>query len=76
MRTTIEFDADVAAAIEQLRVEAGLGMSEAVNAVIRRGLLPAEPRAAFTQSTRPLGVKIDVSNVADALEVLEGPAAR
>ncbi|MGI9051174.1 MAG: hypothetical protein ACR2HQ_00745 [Ilumatobacteraceae bacterium] len=51
-------------------------MSEAVNAVIRRGLLPAEPRAAFTQSTRPLGVKIDVSNVADALEVLEGPAAR
>jgi hypothetical protein len=39
-------------------------------------MLPTKPRPAFEQATRPLRLKIDVSNVADALEVLEGPTAR
>jgi hypothetical protein len=76
MRTTVEFDDDTAAAIEQLRRERGLGLSEAVNELVRRGLLPRSESRPFRQQTRRLGTKIDVSNVADALEVLEGPTRR
>lgn len=76
MRTTIEFEDDTAAAIEQLRREAGVGVSEAANALIRRGLMAKPPSAAFQQGTRRLGVRIDVSNVAEALDVLEGPDSR
>jgi Ribbon-helix-helix protein, copG family len=76
MRTTIEFDDDTAAAIEQLRQERRLGVSEAVNELIRRGLLPPSARPRFEQQTHELGLRIDVSNVADALEVLDGPTSR
>ena len=76
MRTTIDFDDDTAKAVEQLRRREGLGLSQAVNELIRRGLLPRAPRSRFVQPTHRLGVKLDVSNVAEALEVLEGPEAR
>lgn len=76
MRTTVEFDDDTEAAIEHLRHAEGLGVSQAVNELIRRGLLPRDERAPFRQRTADLGLKIDVSNVADALDLLEGPGAR
>lgn len=72
MRTTIDLDNDTARAIDQLRREAGMGLSEAVNTLIRRGLLPRPNTGRFQQETRSLGVKVDVSNVAEALDVLEG----
>ncbi len=72
----MEFDDDTARAIEALRRERGLGVSEAVNELVRRGLLVAEARPSFRQRTAPLGVSVDVSSVADALEVLDGAAAR
>ena len=76
MRTTVEFDDDTARAIESLRRTRGLGVSEAVNELIRRGLLAQPTRPPFRQRTAPLGVILDVSSVADALEVLDGPATR
>ena len=76
MRTTVRLDDDVYAAIEQLRRESALGISEAVNLLIRRGLTVQRPRRPFVQRTRALGLRIDVSNVAEALETLEGPRAR
>jgi hypothetical protein len=76
MRTTVEFDPDTAKAVEDLRREKGLGVSDAVNELIRRGLLPRGPVPSFVQRTRALGVRIDVSNVAEAIESLEGPEAR
>lgn len=76
MRTTINLDDDVSAAIEQLRKKANLGVSEAVNQLIRRGLNAQKKRQPFVQQTRSLGLRIDVTNVAEALELLEGPAAR
>jgi hypothetical protein len=72
MRTTVEFDEDTAKAVEQLRRDEGLGVSEAVNELIRRGLLPRKLEARFEQRTRSMGMRIDVSNVAEALELLEG----
>ena len=76
MRTTVEFEPDTARAIEQLRRERGLGVSDAVNELIRRGLLPHGPTPQFVQRTQALGLRLDVSNIADALESLEGPEAR
>ena len=76
MRTTVEFEPDTAAAIQRLRRDEGLGLSEAVNALVRRGLLARNDHTPFRQKTSALGLTIDVSNVSEALEVLEGPSAR
>lgn len=52
-------------------------MSEAVNELIRAGLTATKKtRRPFKQSTRSLGLRIDVTNIAEALEVLEGPDFR
>jgi len=75
MRTTVSLDEDVAAAVDQLRRARGVGLSEAVNELIRAGLR-ARQQPAFRQRTADLGLRVDVSNVAAALEVLDGPAAR
>lgn len=76
MRTTVEFDEDTAKAVEQLRQELGIGVSQAVNELVRRGLLPRPEAPPFRQRTRQMGLRIDVSNVAAALEDLEGVEAR
>lgn len=76
MRTTVVFDEDVAAAVEQLRREKGLGLSDAVNELVRVGLRAKPRRRAFRQRTASLGLRIDVGNVAEALETLEGADRR
>lgn len=76
MRTTVTFDDDVAAAIGKLRRERSIGLSEAVNELVRAGLRTRPRRRTYRQRSRRLGLRIDVTNVADALEQLEGPAAR
>lgn len=76
MRTTVEFDDDTARAVDQLRRERGIGVSEAVNELVRRGLLVRPTPVRFTQRSRHLGLRLDVTNVAETLELLEGPRAR
>lgn len=77
MRTTVTLHPDVAAAVARLRRERGLGVSAAVNELARLGLepRPAERRP-FEQRSSSMGARIDVANVAEALEALEGAAAR
>jgi hypothetical protein len=76
MRTTVELDSDTARAVQLLRQQGGKGVSEAVNELIRRGMLAEPQQSRFVPRTRRLGLRIDVSNVAEALETLEGPDAR
>lgn len=76
MRTTVEFDNDTAQALAHLRRESGMGVSEAVNTLVRRGLLAEASSDPFVQWTRNLGIRIDVSNVAEALDMLEGEQPR
>lgn len=71
MRTTITFDADVVAAIDKIRHERGVGVSEAVNDLIRLSLVYPRNRAVSHQETASMGLRIDVDHVAGALEVLE-----
>lgn len=76
MRTTVEFDDDTSKAVDAVRRERGVGVSEAVNDLIRRGLLPRGTAAAYRQRTKPLGLRLDVSNIAETLELLDGVDAR
>lgn len=76
MRTTVQFDPDTGAAIARVRQETGMGLSEAVNHLVRRGILDQPRNTRFKQRTYPLGLKIDVSNIAEAIDLLEGPHSR
>jgi Arc/MetJ family transcription regulator len=76
MRTTVNLDDDVVAAVQRLRRERSLGLSEAVNELIRGGLHARRPRRTFRQRSQALGLLVDVSNVAEVLEQLDGPTSR
>jgi len=76
MRTTVNLDDDVAAAVDLFRRQRSIGLSEAVNELIRTSLRTRPPRRAFRQRSQAIGLTIDVSNVAEALEQLDGPASR
>ncbi|MGJ0558398.1 ribbon-helix-helix protein, CopG family [Methylocystis sp.] len=71
MRTTVSLDPDVVAAIERLRAEKGLGLSEAVNALARRGLTVKEPRKPFVQRTVPGRLLVDISNNGELYDLLD-----
>jgi hypothetical protein len=72
MRTTIDLQPDVEKAIDQVRKSTGKGLSETVNELVRAGLVhQSEQRTPFVQKAYPMGLRIDVSNVAEALELLE-----
>lgn len=75
MRTTLTLADDVAAAVERLRRERRLGMSEAVNELVRAGLAKQdEPRTRFRQKSHDLGRGVNFDNVADTIETLDGPS--
>ncbi len=76
MRTTVTLDDDVTAAVDRLRRERSIGVSEAVNELVRAGLAAGRSPARFRQTSARLGLRIDVANVAEALEILEGSSAR
>jgi len=76
MRTTLTLDKDVAAAVDRLRREEGIGPSEAINRLARAGMTVKEKRPPFRQRSVPMGLQVDVTNIAEALEVLEGPSHR
>jgi hypothetical protein len=76
MRTTVALDDDVAAAVDRVRRERGVGLSEALNELARRGMTSRSAPSTFRQTTADLGIGIDVRNVAEALEQAEGPGRR
>jgi hypothetical protein len=53
MRTTVTLEPDVAALIERVMSERGIGFKQAVNEALRAGL--ARDRAPFRQQTMQLG---------------------
>lgn len=71
MRTTLTLDHDVAAAVERLRREQGLGLSEAVNRLVRKGMTAPGEHSPYRHETRPLGLKIDVTDIGAVLDLLD-----
>lgn len=72
----MNLDDDVASAARALGERRRIGFSEAVNELVRAGLRSTAPRPAFRQRSSELGLRIDVSNVAEALDLLDGADAR
>jgi hypothetical protein len=75
MRTTVDLDQDTEMAIKTYRRAQGVGLSAAVNELIRQGLLVRESPGTFVQETHDLGLTIDVTDIAAAVEQLDGPDA-
>ena len=74
MRTTYTPAPDVEAEIRRLRKELGIGISEAVNLLARRGMAAAEelpPTRRFEQKSKPMGAKIPVDDVGAVLDHLD-----
>lgn len=76
MRTTVTLDDDVVAAVNHVMRERSLRLSQAVNELIRAGLSVRRARRQFKQRSSRIGLRIDVRNVAEALDVLEGHGRR
>ncbi len=53
-----------------------MGLSEAVNELVRAGLSAERHTPEFRQKSHDLGRGVDFSNVADTIETLDGPGAR
>lgn len=72
MRTTINIAPDVEAEIERLRREEGLGISEAINVLARRGMAAGgAKRPEVRVKPVDVGLRIDVTNVAEVLDLLD-----
>jgi len=72
MRTTVVIDSDVAGEIERLRRE-GMGLSAALNLLARRGMTrgPSSKTVKYEHRTSRIGLKVDVTNIADVLDLLD-----
>lgn len=72
MRTTVRLDPEVAAAADRLRKERHIGLGEAVNELARAGLAHKRDEAApFRQRTASVGLKVDVTDIAATLDLLD-----
>lgn len=73
MRTTVTLDDDVVKAVEQIRRETGAGLSEALSALARLGMSEQRKpgRALFSPVTADLGLRLDVANIGDSLELID-----
>jgi metal-responsive CopG/Arc/MetJ family transcriptional regulator len=71
MRTTFTLDDDVAAAVERLRREEGIGISEAVNRLIRAALVQPKKRARYEHHSDDIGLRVDVTDIGSVLDLLD-----
>lgn len=72
MRTTITVADDVAAEMERLRREEGMGPSEALNLLARRGMAnPSRTDYVYTPITYKLGLRMDIANIGEVLDLLD-----
>lgn len=71
MRTTFTLADDVAAEVEKLRRSEGIGVSDAVNRLIRRGLVTGVNRQPYRHQTAAIGIKIDITNIGSDLDLLD-----
>jgi len=77
MRTTVDLDEDILAAVEKMRAEEGRGLSEAVNVLARRGLTVRRARRPFVPQAFDMGAaKIDLEDISEALGKLDALAAK
>ena len=82
MRTTLTLDDDVAAKLQTLARRTGRAFRAVVNETLRHGLAAAPPpraRLPFRVDVRDLGRRrpgLDLDNIAEVLDQIEGPTHR
>ncbi len=74
MRTTVSLDRDTEAAVRDLRAAEHLGLSEAVNELIRRGMtIRTKPDTVFRSPKFKMHAKLDYTNTGEVLDMLDRP---
>ena len=81
MRITVTLDDNVAANLRQEMERTGTGLSEVVNACVRRGLnapSATETKRPFVIQAQPMGLKtgMNLDRISGVLELLDGPTRR
>jgi hypothetical protein len=77
VRTTVTLAPDVAAAVEERRRRRGVGISEVINELVRRGLSAPDAGERFRQRTSDMGPpRMTLDDVAGLLDMLEGDDRR
>ncbi len=71
MRTTFTLDDDVAAEVDRLRREEGIGTSEAVNRLIRAGMVRPKRRTVYEHRSADVGLRVDVTDIGAVLDLLD-----
>ncbi|MDO5092919.1 MAG: CopG family transcriptional regulator [Propionibacteriaceae bacterium] len=71
METTVRLDPEVAAEAEHLRRKHNIGLGEASNELARAGSTQKEQPSRLQQRTANIGLKADITNIAEALEMLD-----
>ncbi|WP_461103485.1 hypothetical protein [Tessaracoccus terricola] len=65
-------DDDVARELERLRRDEGLGLSTALNQLVRRGMAARDtPPVDYVHMTEDLQIQVDISNVGEVLDILD-----
>ena len=72
MRTTLTLDDDVAAAVQKIRQQSGVGISETVNRLVRAGLKQSPKTSIYRHWTRNMGPsRVDIANIGEVLDLLD-----
>lgn len=71
MRTTLSLDDDVMAEVDRLRRDEGIGVSEAINRLVRQGLARPRSTEPYRHHTARLGLKVDVTDIGAVLDLLD-----
>lgn len=71
MRTTLTLQEDVAAAVDRLRRAEDIGVSEAVNRLVRAGLARPKSLSSYENDSYDMGQKLDVTNIGDVIGLLD-----
>ena len=69
MRTTIADD--VRAEIERMRAEQGIGPSEALNTLARKGMMRSSAAPITLPDPVAMGARFDITNIGEVLEILD-----
>lgn len=67
---------DVAAEMDRLRREEGLGPSEALNTLARRGMTRRPMDVSYHHESVSLGLTVDVSDIGSVLDLLDDERTR
>lgn len=71
MRTTFTLEPDVAAEVEAVRRREGVGISEAVNRLIRAGMVREKSTYRYVNEPVALNARVDLSDIGEVLDLLD-----